>query len=159
MKKIDRKIAAKIIERFGTLPQDVKPGWGKMNRDQLFGHLALVMRHMLGQTPPLPFKGNWVTQNVFRHLVVNGIVEIPHNVRLPRPKGADKNIEPPTCALEDLERALNEYLDGIENGSLPQAMHPFFGNLTVDEWRRFNIAHFKHHLKQFGVWDEAILKD
>lgn len=152
MRKLDRTTAKAILAKLDRIPTDAKPRWGKMNRAQLYGHLALVMRHMLGQTPEMPFKGNWVTRNIFRHLVVNGIVEIPHNVRLPRPKGAPKDLETPTCELVDVERALNEYLDALDQNSIPPAQHPFFGVLTHNEWRKFHIAHFKHHCKQFGVW-------
>lgn len=158
MRKLDREIAKRMVAALGTLPADAQPLWGKMNRDQLYGHLALVMKHMVGDTPPLPFKGNFVSRHIFRRLILLGLVEIPHNVRLPKPKGADKHPEPPTCALADVEQALSEYLDRAEAGTLPQAMHPFFGPLTVNEWRRFHVAHFKHHLKQFGVWNDAILK-
>ena len=155
MKMLDRTLAAEIVYKLGQIPADATPRWGKMSRDQLYGHLALVMRHMLAQTPPLPFKGNWKSRHIFRHLILNGIVEIPHNIRLPRPTGLPKGEElvPPTCSLEDFQRALDEYLSAAESGSLPPAMHPFFGLLTVTEWRKFHIAHFKHHLKQFGVWD------
>lgn len=152
MRKLDKTTANEIIAKLGNIPPDAKPLWGKMNRAQLYGHLALVMRHMLGQTPPMPYKGKWYTRHIFRHLVVNGIVEIPHNVRLPRATGQPKDFEPPTCELADVERAVNEYLDALDKGSVPPAQHPFFGMLTNDEWRKFHINHFKHHCKQFGVW-------
>jgi len=152
MRKLDRTTAKEIIAKLKRIPPDAQPRWGKMNRAQLYGHLALVMRHMLGDAPPIPYKGTWVSRHVFRHLVVNGLIEIPHNIRLPRPKGAPRDFEPPTCELADLERAMNDYIDALDQGRVPPAQHPFFGQLSNEEWRKFHIRHFKHHCKQFGVW-------
>jgi len=154
MRKLDRDSAKQLLQKLAQIPEDAKPLWGTMNRAQLYGHLVLVMRHMLGDGPGLPFKGNWLTRNVFRHLIVYNVVEIPHNVRLPRPNGVPKGaaIEPPTATLADVEAAMSAYLDGLDAGTVRPALHPFFGVLRNDEWRRFHIAHFKHHCKQFGVW-------
>lgn len=152
MPKLDRALAKTISAKLASIPEDATPVWGKMNRAQLYGHLTLVMRHMLGGGPELPFKGNFVSRHIFRHIILNGIKEIPHNIRLPRPKGMDKAPEPPTATLAEFEAALDAYLTATEKGTAPQAMHPFFGPLTTKEWLKFHHAHFKHHCKQFGVW-------
>ena len=152
MPKLDRALAKTITAKLATIPEDAKPLWGKMNRAQLYGHLAMVMKHMLGNGPGVPYRGNFVTRHIFRHLIVNGIKEIPHNIRLPKPKGMDKMPEPPTATLAEVEAALDAYLTAVEKGTVPQAMHPFFGPLTTNEWMKFHHAHFKHHCKQFGVW-------
>jgi hypothetical protein len=152
MKSLDRTLSNEIIAKLAKLPPDVKPLWGKMNRDQLYGHLALVFRYTLGELPPLPYKGNWRSRNIYRHLIINGVIEIPHNIRLPRPKGLDKDAEVPTCAIEDLQNAMDAYVTAAEQGTLQPALHPFFGVLSPKEWRKFHVAHLKHHCKQFGVW-------
>ncbi|MEO8514629.1 MAG: DUF1569 domain-containing protein, partial [Ignavibacteria bacterium] len=36
--------------------------------------------------------------------------------------------------------------DGLSRGP-----HPFFGNLSPDEWNTLTSKHLDHHLSQFGV--------
>lgn len=151
MRKLDRALAKEISDKLASIPEDAQPLWGTMNRNQLYAHLTMVMMHMLGG-PGIPYKGNFMTRHVFRHIIVNGLKEIPHNIRIPRPKGVSKDTPAPEGTLEAFETAVDAYLTAVEKGTAPPAMHPFFGMLTVDEWLKFHHAHFKHHCKQFGVW-------
>jgi len=32
-----------------------------------------------------------------------------------------------------------------------RAVHPFFGELTAEQWLLFQKKHFTHHLSQFGL--------
>ena len=34
---------------------------------------------------------------------------------------------------------------------LSKAPHPFFGQLTADEWDKLQVKHLDHHFRQFGV--------
>jgi len=153
MPKFDRAFAEEKLQRLASLPADAQPAWGKMNRDELYGHLRVVMLHMLGKGPALPFRGNWKSRYIFRPLILSGIVAIPQNIKLPRPVGAPKDMPAPTCTFDELRAAVLSYVDGIEKGTLKPAMHPFFGELPVEDWRKFHVHHFKHHMKQFGIWD------
>lgn len=155
MQSLDRRLATEFAEKLARIPEDQKPLWGKMNRAQLYGHLEMVLRYTMGEGQPLPYRGKWIYRHVFRHLVVNGILEFPHNVRLPRPKG-EKEPVPPVATLEDLKQTLNAYVSAAEGGTLPARQHPFFGELSGRAWQKFHVGHFKHHLKQFGVWDAPI---
>jgi len=152
MATLDRKLAAQIIQSLEALDPDTKPAWGEMNVPQLLGHLTVVVLYSTGTGPELPYKGNWMTRNIFRHLVLYGIVPIPKGIRVPRPVGMKERPKPPEASLDDLRTALDTWNAGREAGTLPKALHPFFGNLGPGEWARFHGAHFKHHLTQFGVW-------
>jgi len=151
MRKIDRKYAEEVLARLSALPPDAKPQWGSMTLSQMVGHVNLVVRYTLGEQSELPFKGNWRTRRIFGPLILNGIVKIPKNVRLPRPEGAKTPPPPPEGDLDTLRLSLDEYLKRAEAGGLPARPHPFFGMLTPRQWRRFHRVHTEHHLTQFGA--------
>jgi hypothetical protein len=58
----------------------------------------------------------------------------------------------------DLEEAIDEYtlawVDFEElNENQPDftAIHPYYGNLNFEQWKRLHSKHFTHHFIQFGL--------
>ncbi|GMW02330.1 MAG: hypothetical protein AMXMBFR84_34660 [Candidatus Hydrogenedentota bacterium] len=150
MAKLNQAHIDQITQRIERIPADAAPLWGKMNRDQMFGHLADVVRYSMGQGPEVPFKGNFKTKYVFAPLVLFGIKQIPQNIRAPRAKGAPEH-GTRTCSAEELKSVLGEFLVNSTNGGMSTPHHPFFGHIGVSGWRRFHVVHCDHHLRQFGV--------
>jgi hypothetical protein len=150
MRHFDHDYVNHAMSRLKLIPPDAKPAWGKMNRDQLYGHLIMVMRRCMGRGPDVPDKSTWLTRNVLGPLIINGFVKIPKNVRIPRPKGQTAPIEH-SGDLETLHAVFEEYLSAVETGKLDPPHHPFFGRIGVDGWSKFHVQHIGHHLRQFGV--------
>ncbi len=151
MPKLDRVVAKRIVAQLAGLDGDMKPLWGSMSVAQMQGHLLSVVKYTTGAGQEMPFKGNWKTRHIFRPIILNGIKEIPHNIRLPKTK--DGEVLPQVEAtVETLEAAITQYLDALEGDGLGMRTHPFFGPLTAQEWQKFHHAHFMHHMKQFGCW-------
>ena len=57
----------------------------------------------------------------------------------------------PDADTETLHAVLETYLELVQAGELVPRAHPVFGDIGVDGWANLHIAHFEHHLKQFGV--------
>lgn len=155
MPEFDHAFMEQTLDRLRRLSPDAKPLWGQMNQSQLVGHLNIVLKHTMGDSGvQIPFKGNFVSKNFFKHLILHDIIPIPKGIKVPRPVGMKEMPPPPEATLEELRATMQEYLDRKEQKKLPaESMHPFFGPLTPKQWARFHRAHFKHHLKQFGVWN------
>lgn len=151
MARLDAAMAKKIARDLERLTPDTPAKWGKLTAPTMMGHIQVVLMYTMGQLQDLPYKGNLLTRHLFRHLVVNDLVSIPHNVRLPRPADGTPIPAPPITA-DELNRTIEEYVALVAAGKAPTRLHPFFGPLTPSEWQRFHVAHCKHHLKQFGVW-------
>jgi hydroxymethylglutaryl-CoA reductase len=149
----DQTFAEKVKERVATLDEDVQPVWGTMDRGKLFGHLNKTVQYTIGGGPEIPFKGNFKTKHIFRHVVLFGFKEIPRGIRLPRPEGVPEEQLFPVSDLQELTDSIDQYLEAVKKGGLPTRMHPFFGPLSPKGWQRFHVAHFTHHLKQFGIGD------
>jgi oxepin-CoA hydrolase/3-oxo-5,6-dehydrosuberyl-CoA semialdehyde dehydrogenase len=152
MPRLDQDFAKRAIDSVGSIAPDAKPLWGKMNRAQLYGHLHLAVGYSLGHGPDMPFKGNWKSKMIFRPLILSGLVSIPKGVKLPAPKGMKTPPPPAEATLEEMTATINAFVAAAKSGSVSRRMHPFFGELSGPEWQQFHAAHFKHHMKQFGVW-------
>jgi hypothetical protein len=153
MKIFDQPFADQVVQRIDALPENVPPAWGRMNRGQLIGHLNSVIRYTLGEGPEMPFKGNTKTRYLFRPIVMYGLKEIPHNVKVPRIKGMTTEQLFPELPLDVLEASMTTYLNKVAGGGLPARTHPYFGILSARAWQRFHRLHFIHHLKQFRTGD------
>ena len=152
MAGLNQAFAEEIIKKLERVDPGAKPIWGKMTAPQMIGHLRKVLQYTMGEGPSMPFRGNWFSRHVLRHLIVHQVVAMPKNVRLPRPKGM-KDMPPPAEATTgELLETLHEYLERHQRQELPSRVHPFFGELGPEAWNKLHVAHFKHHLKQFGVW-------
>jgi hypothetical protein len=151
MKTFDRPFCEALLSRLESLPEDVKPQWGTLNRGQLIAHFAHTLRYTLGEGPELPFRGNFMSKTVIKFLILNGFKEIPQNIRLPRPKEVPKDQWFQEGPMETLREAIDAYFAAEGAGKLVTRIHPFFGPLRPEEWRKLHYRHFRHHLKQFGI--------
>lgn len=150
MRYFDHDTARETLRRAAGIPADAAPRWGTMNRDQMFGHLAETTLYTMGRRGPGVDRSTWFTRNLIKPVILSGAVKLPRNVKLPRRPGQPA----PMMAdgdIESLEAVIDEYLALAQAGELEPRLHPFFGLLGVDEWARFHVLHFDHHLRQFGV--------
>ena len=153
MKRFDRAFGELVKGRFSTLAEDVTPEWGKMTRGQVYGHLNQTLNYTLGQGPEMPFRGNFKTKHIFRHVVLYGLREIPRGIKLPRPEGVSEEMLFPVVTLDTFQETIDTYVARLGAPELPTRIHPFFGPLTPAQWQLFHRRHFTHHMKQFGLGD------
>lgn len=151
MNHFDSDYAQKLFERIKQIPEDAAPFWGDMKRKDLIEHFIWSLQHIMGRSTCIPDFGNWFSRTILKKLIVNGIVPIPKNAKLP-PQLTERGVvaqEPGD--LETLQAIVEEYLQLVQADELVPAPHPFFGPMSIDEWDKLAVKHFEHHLKQFGV--------
>ncbi len=134
-----------FLTRFRSIDPETKPLWGEMTIAQMLGHLNGATRYSMGYGPDVPFRGNWKTKYIFAPLILNGIKQIPHNVRAPR------NVQPASGDVDTLEATLRELLVMVREGNFNPPHHPFFGMIGPKGWMKFHGYHMDHHLRQFGA--------
>ena len=140
MRHLDTEFAQECITRIRKIPDDAKP----------VEHLLFTMKNTL-KPGRIPDASTWFSRNVLRWLLLWGIAPIPKNVQLPaqyRKRGITFR-EPGD--LEDLEAALEKYLQLVQTGDFAPPNHPILGKIGIDGWSVFHVRHINHHLKQFGV--------
>ena len=140
----DDTFVADTTRRLEDLPADKKPLWGLLTAPGLLGHLTEAVRYSLGLQGDIPQHDTFVSRNIIRPLILNGVIPIPKGVM-----GVELPFE--TGDLETLKLAMSELVDALEQKKSVNKPHPLFGPLTVNQWERFHVLHFQHHLKQFDL--------
>ncbi|WP_317038993.1 DUF1569 domain-containing protein [Polaribacter vadi] len=54
-------------------------------------------------------------------------------------------------AIDDLLYQLQSFLLVFKRDKNRTVVHPFFGELNFEEWKKFQVKHFTHHFKQFDL--------
>jgi hypothetical protein len=144
---LDPTDTQQIIERVNKLELSSKAEWGKMNVEQMLAHCQVPMRVAFGETKlkrgliGMLFgkmaKKKMISANVFtRNLPTdpNFLIKRPVNFAEEKQK------------LISLIERFNQHPEQVST-----APHPFFGQLSLEEWDTLGWKHLDHHLRQFGV--------
>jgi hypothetical protein len=141
----DPAVMQQIKDRFNKLTAASQPQWGKMSVSQMLAHCSNALEANLGDTHHKPNFFGGLLGRMVKKTVVNekpfkqGLPTSPHFV-----------VANERDFLTEKQR-LFALLDRIQAMPPTDAVHPFFGKMTADEWNTLNSKHFDHHLRQFGV--------
>lgn len=135
-----------MLARIDRVSGGAQPRWGKMNAEQMLGHLVESVRMGIGEISVKPKK------LPIRHFPLKQLIVY----WLPFPKGAPTAPElvPKDAGTADrskgeLARLLRLFAERANETQWPE--HPAFGKLTTQAWGVLTYRHFDHHLRQFGV--------
>lgn len=136
-----------LIARINLLTPSSQPVWGKMNVAQMLGHCQRAIEVGTG----LLFLRRTALGFVFGRMALRQLMNKPTKRNLP----TDKNFIVPNTVEFETERAklIDMYRSLAENGSdhIKVKKHPFFGEMTDEQWDVLLWKHLDHHLQQFGV--------
>ena len=141
-----------IQERINKLTPDSRALWGKMNVSQMLAHLQTPMLVAFGQ---LKLKGGLMAFLFGKIAKKQMLNDKPFKKNMPTVKEfkfTGKNfpekefLKEKDILLFYVDRFITEGPDVITNKK-----HPFFGELTLEEWDTLQWKHVDHHLRQFGV--------
>ena len=137
-----------VISRINKLTPDSKGQWGKMTVDQMLSHCQAPMDFAFGKTP---MKANFLMRLLGK--MIKG--------KMLKSKEFKKNSPTAPAFIRtevyDFEHTKNELIRKIGvfsdmgQKAIKTTNHPFFGEMTYDEWSHMHTMHLNHHLKQFGV--------
>lgn len=147
MKSIfDKTDNAIIINRINKLTPESKAEWGKMSVDQMLEHTNAAVIVTFGE----------------KELKVNFLIKLVGKMLKKKVFNSEFKKNSPTAkefvftAQYDFEHSKNELIKnfsrfaaGIE--SIKTNDHPFWGNMSPEDWNKLMWKHVDHHLKQFGV--------
>ena len=151
MRSFDHDYAGEVIQRMRELKRDSKPQWGRLSAAGMVRHLGDSIRYSMGRRGKQAFKGNWFTRRIIGPLIMNGIIRMPKNVKLDFPMARPEELSALEGEVETLQALMEEYLDAVQAGELSPEPHMAFGDIGVDGWAKLHVAHFEHHLRQFGI--------
>jgi hypothetical protein len=136
-----------LIDRINQLTPTTQPQWGKMGVAQMLGHCQRAVEVGTG----LLELRRTAMGFVFGRMALKQLINKPIGRNIP----TDKNfIIPPSVDFETEKQKLIEmYTELPEKGHphITNTKHPFFGEMTKEEWDTLLYKHLDHHLTQFGV--------
>ena len=146
---LEKDCAASVISRVQKLQPDSIPRWGKMTVTEMLHHCNLVHQQLLLPATPHQKKTS-LRQYLIRWVVLYAMPRYPKNAQAPKrfhTKGVvDK------ARFADEKQAFIELVQRLAGHSQPiHHWHPYFGNLSTEQWGRTSWKHVDHHLRQFGV--------
>ena len=140
-----------VRKKLNNLTEDSKPVFGKMNAQQMIEHLSAVLQIS---------NGNWKV-DVFvsddkmarRKPFLNTENELQAGF-----KASFLSEDPTPLKFASIEEAINDLMEQItlfkrvfNADKNKTVVHPFFGELDYEYWKKFQVKHFTHHFKQFGL--------
>jgi len=137
-----------IIARINKLTPESQALWGKMNAAQMLSHCHGPIDVAFGD---LNLKANFILQllgKMFKNKILNSAEFKKDSPTAPA------FIRNGACDFEqskaDLIQKINCFSE-LGEKAIKTTKHPFFGEMTFNEWDRLHVMHLDHHMKQFGV--------
>ena len=140
-----------VRDKLAKLDSNTQPLFGKMNAQQMVEHLSTVTQIA---------NGNWKVdifvseeKNARRKPFLNTESELttgfkaPFLAEEPNPLQFNSLQE----AIDDLIAQVKTFEEVFTNEINRTVVHPFFGELDYEYWKKFQVKHFTHHFKQFGI--------
>ncbi len=141
----------KVRETLNRLSSNMKPLFGKMNGQQMIEHLSSVTQIA---------NGNWKIDSYVSDEKANRrkpFLNTDNEIQVGF-KASYLSEDPVSLKFNSIEEAIDDLIHQIqffekvfkedENRIIS---HPFFGELNADLWTKFQVKHFTHHFKQFGL--------
>ncbi|HVS19812.1 MAG TPA: DUF1569 domain-containing protein [Planctomycetota bacterium] len=151
---LDTTTLADFARRLHALREDTPPRWGRMDAPAMLRHLRAALAMSLGELDVPLLVPTWIGAPI-------GWLFTRVLTRWPRSLGGRN---PPVLALhpppseasfdEERERVLAQlrrFVERLDADPRERALHPVFGNLTLERWTRVHALHLAHHLRQFGA--------
>ena len=153
MNEMQQFLKEEFIPRMRMLQADAKPGWGKMNAQQMAEHMLDFFMVSTGKkqfplvSPPehMPKLQAFLrSEKQFRENT-----KAPETIlgEEPTPVRFESLIQ----ALDELEIEVQYFFHLHEQQPGLTAVHPVFGELGFDDWVRLHYKHVTHHLRQFAL--------
>jgi hypothetical protein len=139
-----------LLNYLNQLTPETKPLWGTMNAQRMVEHLTDTLQIATGKNPqPLE-----ITEDRIPRMLEFLASDKPmaQNIAVPfaKPETMLRNAE--------LELAIDEFVDEwLEFEELYEAqpnhtaVHPYYGPLNGEQWKKLSQKHLTHHFKQFGL--------
>jgi hypothetical protein len=137
-----------ILRRIESLQPTSKGQWGKMDVAQMMAHVAAAIDFAVGNTnPPRDLLGR-VIGRLIKSVITS---DKPFKKNSPTTPSV---LIPDARDFAKEKTILISLVKSIPEGNRISEMthtHPFFGELTPEEWGKSIYKHLDHHLSQFGA--------
>ncbi len=140
-----------LREKLSALKNTVVPEFGKMNAQQMVEHLTDVLRISNGENPWLKKVPREVENKIRPFLDTNKEIRPGFKAPFLQEKPAPVRNNSIDKAIEELILEINKFKAVFKDNAELTFIHPVFGDLNYNYWKKFHTKHFTYHFKQFKL--------
>ena len=140
-----------INNKLSSLNEDSKPVFGQMNAQQMIEHLSAVTQIANGNWNVNVFVSDEKTARRKPFLQTENELQTGFKASFLTDEPIKLKFSSIDIAIDDLLYQLQSFLLIFKQNKNRTVVHPFFGELNFEEWKRFQVKHFTHHFKQFDL--------
>ena len=134
-----------------TLKTDSKPVFGKMNAQQMIEHLSAVTQIANGNWNVDVFVSDEKTARRKPFLNTENELQVGFKASFLSEEPGFLKFNSKEEAIEDLIKQVELFVEVFSDDKNRAVVHPFFGELDFEYWKKFQVKHFTHHFKQFNL--------
>ena len=149
-KELNKFFTSTLVTALENLKADSKAKWGTMTAKQMLLHLIQSSKMMHFGNNTLLIKEEYVEKAIaflYTDKAIKKGLVVPNDIGF--------NFTNNNQDIEELKAELinssNNMINFLTKNTDFRAVHPFFGELTAEQWLLFQKKHFTHHLSQFGL--------
>lgn len=140
-----------IREKLSNLDNQIKPVFGKMNAQQMIEHLSTITQIANGNWDVDVFVSDEKTARRKPFLDTENELQPGFKSSFLADEPNALKFTTIDLAIDDLIHQIKAFIQVFENDKNRTIVHPFFGTLDFEYWKKFQVKHFTHHFKQFGL--------
>ncbi|MBG7612646.1 hydroxymethylglutaryl-CoA reductase, degradative [Polaribacter sp. BAL334] len=140
-----------VREKLATLTSDSKPIFGLMNAQQMIEHLSAITKIANGNWNLDAFVSDEKMARRKPFLDTENELEIGFKPTLLAEEPNPLQFNSMQEAIDDLMAQIQFFVKVFQENPTKKVVHPFFGELDFEYWKKFQIKHFTHHFKQFSL--------
>lgn len=139
-----------ILNYLNRLTPDQQPLWGSMSAQRMVEHITDTLRIATGKNPQALVIPEDKIDRMLAFLDSDKPMAINIEVPFATPEMLLRN-EEIELAIDELVDEWLEFEELYENNPNHTEVHPYYGALNGEQWKRLNAKHLTHHFKQFGL--------
>ncbi len=140
-----------VRSKLSTLNEQSKPLFGKMNAQQMIEHLSAVTQIANGNWDVDVFVSDDKTARRKPFLNTKNELQTGFKASFLAEEPNTVKFVSIDAAIDDLINQVNVFIKVFTDDKNRTMVHPFFGELDFEYWKKFQVKHFTHHFKQFGI--------
>lgn len=140
-----------VCEKLKSLTADASPLFGKMNGQQMVEHLSAVLQIANGNWKIDIFVADEKAARRKPFLDTENEIQTGFKASFLAEDPNPVKFESMEEAVDDLIVQVKTFTEVFEEHPNRTVIHPFFGELDHAYWKKFQVKHFTHHFKQFGL--------
>ena len=141
-----------ILAHLSKLTPNKQANWGNMSAQRMVEHLTDTLKIATGENPQALIIEEEKIPRMLDFLISDK--PMAQNIEVPFAKKDE------VLRHEELELAIDEFVETLiefeeiyENDPKLTHIHPYYGPLNFQQWKRLNAKHLTHHFMQFGLID------